>query len=91
MQDILQFVVEKTFAHPLNTRHISISSRRKLIAIATGDQQVECFRFNGSRAFWHKRSGAASIAALSWVNHSTNVGTENSIGLANELQRALSR
>jgi len=91
--DILQFVVEKTFAHPLDPRHISISSRRKLIAIVTGGQQVECFRFNGSRAFWHKRSGTVKIAALSWVQHSALARTDSSPSLIRltESQKTISK
>lgn len=63
----LAFRFDKFLVHPIEIRLIALCPTLDLVAIATGEKQLECFRFDGHRAFWYKKVTAATIEALSWV------------------------
>jgi hypothetical protein len=59
-------LTDKSFPHPVQPHLIAASTSRRLIAVVTGDKQLECFRYDGSRAFWYRKAGQASIVGLIW-------------------------
>jgi hypothetical protein len=65
-----QTLTERTFPHSVQPNLVAASTRRKLIAAVTGEKQLECYRYDGSRAFWYRRGGHASLVALAWHKQS---------------------
>lgn len=60
---------EKIFLQPLETHLIAQCPTLDLIAVATSERRVDCFRFDGHRAFSHKRNVKGTIKSIGWTRH----------------------
>ena len=74
----LTYRFEKLLVHPTEIRLIALCPTLDLVAVATGERQFECFRFDGHRAFWYKKSTTATIKGLSWVQTPSSEPTARS-------------